>query len=217
MSNKLRTIVCALLCVILFAAIALPAQADGFVWRTEAPYENDEDYQAGLKLFKEGKYFSAYESFMMSDADDASERADACIQKWPKNGEVWRSKDAKSRSVTLVFNVNQSSDTAYFVRLYLKGKPVSYVFIGGKAKVTVKIPSGKYKIKDGTGTKWFGVKEAFGRYGSYETMSFDDNGTTEVNLKSGGSYEITVNVQEPNPDADPIYSEYEDFEGFAED
>ena len=217
MSSRIRTTVCAVLCVILFAAIALPAQAGGFVWRTEAPYENDEDYQAGLKFFKEEKYFSAYESFMMSDADDAQARADACIQAWPKNGEIWRSKDAKNKNMTLAFNVNQSSDTAYFVRLYLNGKPVSYLFIGGKAKVTVKLPAGKYMIKDGTGKQWFGVKEAFGRYGSYETMSFDDYGTTEVSLKSGGSYEITVNVQASDPDADPIYSEYEDYESFAED
>ena len=214
MSHRMRKITLMLLSVLLIISFVLPAQA--FTWRTEAPYENDLDYQAGLKYYAEGKYFSAYESFMMSDADDADERAEKCIQPWPKTGEIWRSPDAKSKNMELTFKIDQPTDYGYFVRLYRGGKAVSYLFIGGPGKVTVKLPSGRYTIKDGSGKEWFGVKEAFGRYGSYETMSFDDYGTTEVNLQSNHTYTITINVEEPNPDADVIYSEYQDWEDFAE-
>ena len=216
MSYRIRKLTCMLLSAILLICLAVPACA-GFTWRTEAPYENDQDYQAGLKYYAEGKYFSAYESFMMSDADDAEERAEKCIQSWPKNGEIWRSADAKNKKMELTFEINQPADYGYFVRLYKDRKPISYLFIGGPGKVTVKLPGGKYMIKDGSGKEWFGVQEAFGRYGSYETMSFDDYGTTEVTLQANHAYTITINVEEPDPDADVIYSEYEDWEEFAED
>ena len=217
MPNTMRRTVCISLTMILLLCFALPAGASGFAFRTKAPHEDDEAYQAGLKYYAEGKYFSAYESFMNSDAgEDAEAQMQKCIQKWPKNGEVWRSKDAKAKNVELTFRIDQAEDRAYFVRLYKDGQPVSYLFIGGPGKVTVKLPNGRYTIKDGSGKQWFGIKEAFGRYGSYETMSFDDAGTTVVNLQYNHSYTITINVADADPDADPIGSEYEDWEGFAE-
>ena len=181
----------------------------------EATAETDKNYKKGQKYYKAGKYFSAYECFKKSKVADAKKKAKKCIQKWPKNSEVWRSDSAKAKNMELTFIVDQPDDYAYFIRLYKSDKLVSCVFIGGSGKVKVKLPAGKYTIKDGTGQQWFGVKEAFGRSGHYETMTI--NGSTVVNLQKNHSYTISINIAEPDPNGEIIYPEEEDWDNFAED
>lgn len=185
-------------------------------WRAENPNADDPDYQQGLAYFAEGKYFSARECFLDSRAEDAAERAAACVQPWPKNGEIWRDASVKKGNVELTVRVNQAADTAAFFRIYKSGQPASYLFISGTGKATIKLPSGTYSIKEGTGKTWYGPKEAFGRSGSYEIMTFDDAGSEEVTLRANRAYTITINVQESNPDADSIGSERETWDNFAE-
>ena len=55
------------------------------------------------------------------------------------------------------------------------------MFIGGNNTVKVMLPAGLYTVKSGEGSDWFGEKESFGRYGHYETMTFD--GKEEIKLQ----------------------------------
>ena len=176
--------------------------------------EVDEDYQNAMAFLAEEKYFSAYEAFMASYTDGAWDLAQKCIKPWPKNGEVWRSPTAKGDTFELTIHVNQSDDTAIFLRFLRKGYPISYIFIGGTGSVKVKLPAGTYNIKDGTGQEWFGIKETFGRNGDYETMTFD-NGSEEIKLESGHIYTLTINTSDKDPTADDVGSEYESWEGFS--
>lgn len=184
-------------------------------WEHMSRLANDEDYQAGLQYLKEEKYYSAYESFQMcSYLDEAAEMAESCIRSWPKTGEIWHNSSVKGNNVQLTVSVNQDSDRAMLVKIYKGDTHVSSLFIGGTGRATAKLPAGTYTIKDGVGTQWFGTKEAFGRYGNYETMTFGESESEQVQLKSGHSYTITVNVTDPDPTADSVGAEYQDWEGF---
>ena len=185
-------------------------------WEAAFRLANDEDYQEGLRLMKEERYFSAYEAFRRSDLDEAAEMAEKCVQKWPRTGEIWHNSSVKGSNMQLTVQVNQPDDRAMLIRIYTKGVQAACLFIGGTGKATAKLPAGTYTIKDGVGTEWYGLREAFGRYAAYETMTFDDYGTTEVKLQSGHAYTITVNVSDIDPNADSVGSEYQDWEGFAE-
>ena len=87
------------------------------------------------------------------------------------------------------------------------------MFIGGTGKAKTSLPAGTYIIKDGTGKNWFGEEEAFGSEGYYEIMTFGD-GQQEVQLKKNYSSTITVNVQENNPDAEGVGSNWESWSDF---
>ena len=181
-----------------------------------AARDYDDAYLEALQYLKEGKYYSAYASFRNSYADNADARAEACVQPWPKNGEVWRSSAAKKKNMELTIKVQQDQDRAFLARIYQGGTLLSCLFIGGSGKATTKLPAGTYMIKDGVGTQWFGVKEAFGRAGDYSTMTFSNNGSQTVSLKSGHAYTITINAAEADPNADSVGSQYESWEGFSE-
>ena len=182
---------------------------------SEPESEYDEAYLRGLEFLKEEKYYSAYEAFNESWSNGAYEQAQKCIKPWPKNGEVWRTSQGKGDPFELTVKVNQSDDRAMLLRFYRKGFPISYVFIGGSDSVKVTLPKGVYTIKDGVGSDWFGIKESFGRYGSYETMTFENN-SEEIKLQGGYDYTLTINASESNPNADDVGSEYESWEGFSE-
>ena len=185
--------------------------------REEEPEEEseiDDSYRQALEYLKEEKYYSAYEAFMDSDAADAYAQAQKCIKAWPKNGEVWRTSGGKGEQFEFIIRANQSDDHAMLLRFMRKGFPISYVFIGGSADVKVNLPAGTYSIKSGEGSDWFGIKEAFGRYGSYETMTINDS--TEIKLEAGYSYTLTLNTSERNPNSDAVGSEYESWEDFSE-
>jgi len=87
------------------------------------------------------------------------------------------------------------------------------VLTGYTGKATTSLPAGTYIIKDGTGHNWYGEAEAFGSEGYYEIMTFG-NGQQEVQLKKNYSSTITVNVQEDNPDAEGVGSDWESWSDF---
>ena len=180
----------------------------------EIELASDENYQQGLQFMNEGKYYSAYEAFGYSSLEEAQAMAEKCVQNWPKNGEIWHNSSAKGKNVELTVKVNQDSDRAMLVKLIKDGTEVAYLFIGGTGSATAKIPAGNYVIKDGVGTNWFGKEEAFGRDGYYETMTFGDSSQESVKLQSNHAYTITINVSEPDPNADSVGSEYESYEDF---
>ena len=175
----------------------------------------DQKYVEALQFQKDGKYFSAYEAFLACEQENRQELADACIQSWPRNGEIWRSKQARSGEMELTIKVNQDKSKAMYIRIFQNGEPLVGLFVGGTGKATVRLPGGVYTIKDGTGEKWFGVQESFGRYGNYETMTFTNRNSTTVTIKNGHSYTITVNVTNADPNADGVGSQAENWEGFS--
>ena len=86
------------------------------------------------------------------------------------------------------------------------------LFIGGTGKATTSLPAGTYILKDGTGREWYGEAEAFGPDGDYEIMTFD--GEQEIELKRNYTSTITVNVQDSDPDADSVGSDWESWGDF---
>ena len=157
-------------------------------------YGEDTEYRMGLQFMEQGLYYSAFEAFCASWDDRATELAQQCEQPWPKTGELWREPSMRGGNMELTFRISQDPDEGFLVKLYKNGQPVSYAFIYGSGSVTLTLPGGKYVIKDGSGSVWYGLKESFGGYGSYETMIFDEFGTEEVTLQSGHAYTISVNV-----------------------
>ena len=67
------------------------------------------------------------------------------------------------------------------------------------------IPSAMRMLEDGY--------SPFGDDGNYEIMTFG-GGEQEVTLKSGHSYTLTVNVEEFDPSADSVGSDYENWSDF---
>ncbi len=115
----------------------------------------------------------------------------------------------------LTIKVNGEPDVAMHVKIYQKnGNLAAMLFIGGTGSASTWLPGGTYVIKDGTGRDWYGQEDSFGYYGDYEVMTFDDYGTTEVDLQAGYSYTITINVQNASPDASNVGSMYDDYEDF---
>ncbi len=171
------------------------------------------DYQEALILYEQKDYYGAYRAFRAIDYADSRERAQACIQKWPRNGEIWHNRDYSGTGMELTVKVNQADDVALYVRIYKGDTLMSCLFIGGTGQATAKLPGGTYTIYDGSGRNWFGKDQAFGKEGHYEIMTFDD-GKETVSLKNNYAYTITINVKESNPDTDPIESEYTDYETF---
>ena len=182
-------------------------------WKYEEEEEEEEKidsyYTQALEFLKQEKYYSAYEAFLESDYKDAYDQAQRCIKNWPKNGEVWRTPNGKGDPLDFTIQVNQDEDQAILVRFIRKGYPISYVFIGGTATVKIKLPAGTYTIKTGTGTNWFGLKEYFGRYGSYETEMID--GKKEIKLQGGNAYTYTINITEGEGNVRGQYENWEDF------
>ncbi|MBR6705307.1 MAG: hypothetical protein IKI84_01325 [Clostridia bacterium] len=179
-------------------------------------YGADEEYRMGLEYMEDERYYSAYEAFTSSLDPRAEELAGSCIQPWPKNGEIWRDPKVKGTSMTLTFKVNQDSDAGFVALLYKKGVLVSRVFVHGTGSATVRLPGGNYVIKEGSGVEWFGIKQLFGPYGSYGTMTFDEQGTEEYYLEPGGTYQITINTADRDPDSKEIKTEYSSWDSVAE-
>ena len=182
--------------------------------KVEEEEENDSSYEQALAFVKEERFFSAYEAFMDSNSSDAYSQAQKCIKPWPKNGEVWRTSGGKGDPLEFTIVINQDADQATLLRFIRKGYPISYVFVGGNSSATVKLPAGVYTVKSGQGTDWFGIKESFGRYGRYETMTFD-GGKTEIKLEAGHAYTLTINTSEKTPGTEDVGSQYESWENFS--
>ena len=183
---------------------------------TPTPKTGKDGYDDAMALFREEKYYSAWKAFTGSKYEDWQDWADQCPQERPATGETWHAPDQWLQDMELTIRVDQSPATDMFFRIYKEGSPVSYVYISGPDEVTVKLPgNAEYTIKDGIGRTWYGEKEAFGKTGTYETMTFDDNGTETVYLQSGYAYTLSINVSDTAGGTD-VDSKEESWENFAE-
>lgn len=168
------------------------------------PYADKALYNQAVKLYKAQKYYSAREAFEESEWGDWEKKAKACVQKFPGNKQIWRSKDkaAKGSAVKLTIRAKGiPSSQGTVIMIYTKaGKPISYVFIKGGGKATVKLPTGTFMIKMGIGKTWYGVKELFGPDGDYMTMLF--NGGKKYATLKRGAYNLTFNVSNGNVESE---------------
>lgn len=173
-------------------------------------------YQQAEKLYKAKKYYSASVAYGESLYKDWRKKMKSCVQKWPKNKEIWRSKSVKGSVAQLVVQVNATDkNTATVVRIFKGGKAASYLFIGGSGKATAKLPAGTYTIKIGKGTTWYGTNEFFGKYGAYQSLLFNEGTTKNITLKKNYRQTITINVTKSDPKAEGVGSESEDWSSFS--
>ncbi len=188
-----------------------PDGADGLMY---GRLDGEFDHMRGCALALQGKHYSAKQAFEQSGWGDWEERAAACVQEWPKTGLLYKNPDVPGSNTQLTVQFNTDADTAMLVKIYTSENVLARtLFIGGTGKATVKLPAGVYLIKDGTGHDWYGEAEAFGDEGSYEIMTFD-GGEQLVELKKNYATTITVNVQEDNPDAEGVGSDWESWSDF---
>ena len=194
------------------------AEASCRVTVGEDPY--DEGYQAGLDLMKEEKFYSAREAFLTSRMIDAEDMAQKCIQKWPKTGELWHNKDMRSNEMYLSFHVQQSdSSTGRYIKVYTEDNELAAtLFILGTGKARAKLPGGRYRILDASGSEWYGTKERFGPEGRYEYMVFDEFEEDKylTDLPAGYEWTISINITE-NTEGTGVGSEETDWENWPDD
>lgn len=186
------------------AEALLPGQLD----------EGEFEYMRACALVAQGKFASARDLFDQSRWGDWLERAEACVQPWPKTGVLYKNPAVQGSSTELAVQFNGESDVGMLVKIYTTdGTLARTMFIGGTGKATASLPAGTYVIKDGTGKNWYGEEEAFGKTGYYEIMTFS-GGSQEIQLKRNYRSTITVNVQEDNPGADSVGADRENWEAF---
>ena len=158
------------------------------------------EYDRALALYDEGKFYSAKEAFEKSRYGDWEQRAAACLQPMPENGELFHDENLKSDKMILAFTVNETqsaSDTAMYITVYTKDKQlVESLFIKGAGTIETRIPGGEYYVKDSSGTEWYGEEEQFGPNGHYESMVFNEAEGDRflTQLEEGYKYEITINA-----------------------
>lgn len=197
-------------------------KADEILWNY---YENTENsnqylYVKGCVFYVQGRYYHAKEMFEESHYQDYEERATACEQPVPANGELWHNDSMYSQAMYLTFTVNSSneSESMYFEVYTEDGTLASTLFLTGSGSVTTSLPGGNYRIKDATGTNWYGMKDTFGRYGSYEFMEFyefeDDEYLTA--LDSGYEWTITVNITEGSASGTDVGAYSTDWDTWSE-
>ncbi len=167
-------------------------------------------YILGRKYQADKHYYLAQNAYTISDWADWSDRADDCVQKWPSDGRIWKSNSRIGSGVTVKFKVtNSDSDVATCFKIYNSDdKLVAVLFIGGNGSASTNLKAGRYTIKQGTGTEWYGRKDAFGEEGWYCTWTFDD-GATSYKFKSGYVYTLTTGVSDGNAGSD--YASWGDF------
>lgn len=157
------------------------------------------DYLQGCALMAQGKYYSAKEAFENSSYGDSQEKAEACVQEMPSNGEIWRNPDIPGSDSSLTFIVNSEDDTKgmCFQMYNSDNQLVSVLFIKGNGSAITYVPTGTYHIKDGVGYEWYGTTETFGPYGYYEYLTFSEDEDTMFDAYLDyGQYELAINVSE---------------------
>ncbi|MBR1408634.1 MAG: hypothetical protein IJ573_07065 [Clostridia bacterium] len=176
-----------------------------------------EKYAEAEALYKEEKYYSAKQAFLKSGYRDYAARAEACRQEWPGTAELWHSPQHRSLALELTIHVNQPEETGWFARIIQAGGvTVSNLFISGTGEVTVSLPEGSYSILCGTGSVWYGTREAFGKNAYYERMTFDEAGQDTVFLEKGHAYTLSINIEAGEAEGTDVDSEEEDWEDFVE-
>ena len=156
------------------------------------------EYMLGCSYYAQGRYYSAKEAFESSQYSDYEERAAACEQPFPQNGELKHNPNYQgSASLTIEVNSNDSTEGHYFVLCTEDLTFVSGLFITGSGKATTYFPGGIYKVLEFSGDTWYGDIENFGPDGYQEILIFDEyeDDSHKTWLGNEGGWIITVNVE----------------------
>ena len=153
-------------------------------------------YAAAEALYQEGLFYSAQLAFKaLIGFEDAEQRAEDCIQKFPKASELYHNPDFKKKSSHFKVD-NRKGSFPIVYRLYTEdGTLVSTFCIPAGGKYTVKVPAGTYVIYEAGGYDWFGGKEFFGDEGYYQKV-LDSDGSDTFKFRSGYILTFTMNVSE---------------------
>ena len=165
----------------------------------EAGGEGFYEYLKGCALSAQGRYYSAQKAFGNSSYGDSGERAASCLQELPENGELWHSPDIAGTDSSLTITVNSADESkGMCFSMYGEGNQlVSVLFVKGSGSATVFVPVGTYRIKDGTGYEWYGVRDTFGPYAYYEYLTFSEDPDTRYDaVLDYGEYELKINVEQ---------------------
>ena len=191
-----------------------PDMADAVLPKYFASDGNGSQYlyvKASL-LFAQNKYYRAMVAFWESQYGDWEDRVAQCQLPWPSNGEYWHNSNYNSQEISLIFVVNSydESEGKCFEVYTSDDILVSVLFLTGSGTVATLLPGGTYKIKNASGTEWYGPLDAFGPNGHYEYMEFDEDRSNPylTHLYAGYDWTITVNVSEPDPETDMIETVY---------
>ncbi len=141
------------------------------------------------RLFADGKFYAAYQAFVkLGTFDEASQRAQSCVQEQPAGGEIYHNDAYKKQSTHL--KVVNSGASPSFLKLYAaNGDLVCSFFIRAQKNVTVKLPAGTYSLNQAYGSKWFGPDDMFGDEGEYYKCKIE--GKYEFTMRSGYIYTIS--------------------------
>ena len=193
----MKKLICLSLLIVLLLAVSL-CSAEPAKQTAQTQSGGDKSlYDKAYTLYQNKKYYNAYELFNKSEYGDWEKMAKKCVRRWPKNGQIWRDTTQWLQDTRLTFKVEQPEDSAIFIRIYKDNQPLSYVFIGGTDEISLMVPgNGKYMIKDGVGSKWFGETDTFGDIGAYETMTFGNNDSDTIYLNARMGYTITINIDD---------------------
>lgn len=175
---------------------------------------DQETYLKACSWEMKGKFYKAYNQFYLSDWEDFEARMDACVQKWPANGEIYHNPSYYGDGATLNILVGKEDGQAMLIKIMRGDTLISALFLGNGTNVSTSLPAGTYTIKTGIGDTWFGLNDAFGEDGYYETLLFDDN-LRDVALDYGYDYTLRLNFTgEADPAADDVGSQTESFDDF---
>ena len=161
--------------------------------------QNIIDYSNAELALADGKNYTAYVLFDgLGSYSDAAERAEECILETPESEEIYHNDDYSKR-ISITFHAPKGDEVNYYtlIKVYAEnGDLVSMVFLRPNEKVKIRLPSGKYMMKEAIGLDWFGQQEMFGDNAYYSVMVFEDGEYTQI--KSSYYYTIKCDVEDGN-------------------
>ena len=164
------------------------------------------DYIRACALYQKGLFYQAKMAFEQSWYRDYEYRAQSCAQPLPANGEHYHNGNYSSDAMILTFTVNSydPSEGMLFQIYTQDGTHVSTLFVNGSGSVSTHLPGGIYRIRDVSGSAWYGWSDLFGADHPWEYMTFyefeEDKYST--NLPAGYEWQISINVTEATGGSD---------------
>jgi hypothetical protein len=176
-------------------------------------------YLAGCAFAMNGEYYDAWKRFSACMKEEASARAQACVQNWPETGIIYQNESWSSQENHFTIKIDSMPEgKAAVFKIYAEnGDLAAILFIGAASSADVWLPGGSYQIKAGIGETWYGSKDAFGEDAYYEVMQFDDGSGQTVEqtaLEAGYESTLTINASQSTPEADGVGSREEDYDSF---
>ena len=159
-------------------------------------------YEIADALFASGAMESAYYAFRaITDYSDASDRAQACTQPLPGTGVLYQADGTYNANCIITFDYSNAV-VPYFYKIYSGDNLVATIFLNPHTSTSIYLQPGDYVVKEATGDAWFGTDLAFGVFGQYTVMVYDETGSEYLTVSYLYGYitvaTIVANVHEGN-------------------